>query len=212
MSSKDERRDTLRGVGDDPPSEAPDEPRARQGEFTVPPQVFEKPNTGWFRRLKGEDEKDTVKELPNPLAGIPVRSVEHAKDEAAPPNVAKKKPQVLAIGVVIAAIALGAIVWRVTRSVVAAPVVATTPVVAPSTKRIETPRATEPSTASASAPVIETAPAATESVAPRAPQKSSAKPRTKPAAATTSGPSVTSTNTAMPHSTSNTVPDELPFP
>ncbi|MBK7580814.1 MAG: hypothetical protein IPI67_11465 [Myxococcales bacterium] len=70
-----ERRDTLRGVGE--PSDLVDpgktDPRLRQEEFTVPPQLWRRPPSGWFRQFARTPEVEAstrASEQPESVAEV----------------------------------------------------------------------------------------------------------------------------------------------
>jgi len=78
-------RDTLRGVGgsSEPPTdpaEAPDgeQPRLRQVEFTVPPEIWRRPPSGWFRQFVRAAPAAPPADEPGPKASEPDAALDGA--------------------------------------------------------------------------------------------------------------------------------------
>lgn len=116
-----ERRDTLRGVGDpmDPDSASPPTPeeerRLRQEEFTVPPQLWRRPPSGWFRQFGRAPGTPAAPSPPEPKATEGGATLEGpAEHEAAHPTSSSTRWLPLAL-IALVALALFA-GWRLLRT------------------------------------------------------------------------------------------------
>lgn len=171
-----ERRDTLRGVGDPmdpepaPPPTPEEERRLRQEEFTVPPQLWRRPPSGWFRQFARAPEPPAGASPSEPKVAEGGATLEGpAQHEAAHPTSSPSRWLPVAL-IAFAALALFA-GWRLLRtpapSAAAVNPTATTSSLPPEPPTTTaTPAVTEPQPAPAAPSIAPSPPASAELTRP----------------------------------------------
>lgn len=197
-----DRRDTLRGVGDPmdpdpaPPPTPEEERRLRQEEFTVPPQLWRRPPSGWFRQFARAPEPPAAASPSEPKAAEGGATLEAPADhQAAHPPSRSTRWLPLAL-IALAALALFA-GWRLLRT----PAPSTVAVDPPATATSLSP---EPPPATATPAVAQPQPApAAPSITPAPPASAEiARPTKKPAIASPPS-SATAPSTSAPPSSAH---------